>query len=246
MKRIIVVLIIVLTLSVALDAKKKDSKKKKGSKEASEFVLLLDDGQLIDPETELIYARSLAAEAEDVINIVATAIDGLGNSSFTPLYTHFMEAKNDVVFANEMILQALGYRKEVVKAKAEETATKSGNAGQKSMECSESAEKEIEKMASKGEKLTELQKEWFKGGLTKIGTAVLRESALIVAVKGYIDYVNSLKGLSKATEAKNLGAAADMAKELPGMLDAQVKILDNMIKIAKTNNIKVPDKVKLP
>ncbi|NLW18200.1 MAG: hypothetical protein GXY81_00705 [Candidatus Cloacimonetes bacterium] len=245
MKKIIAVLIMVMALSVVLNAKKDDGKKKGKDKNTTEFYLMLDDSRMNPLEEQIKYANSLASVGEEVLATVQDALGALGNN-FSPIKAQFDAAQEETLLAKEMLMQALGIREKVVEAIAEAKATDSGNAGQIFMDKSAQADEIISEMAEDTEELSEVQKAWIRSGLIRMGTSVLREAALVKAVADYISYVDSLPALSKAKEAKNLPEATLIAKDLPGILGTQVKSLGSLIKIAKTNNIKIPAQVKLP
>ncbi|MCK9556517.1 MAG: hypothetical protein M0R50_00530 [Candidatus Cloacimonetes bacterium] len=236
MKKIIVSLVMVIIVFGAFAKKKKDT---------AEFQLILDDSQFETEEAQIAYANSISGDVLTILPSLYASVASMGKD-FTPIMVEFQSAKEDIAYANEIMLQALDLRKDVVAAQAATDAAAAGNAGQVMTEKSAEAEARLQEMADNKTELSELQKAWMKAGLMRMGSAVIRETALVVAVKQYTDNSKSLKGIAKTKEAKNLAAAASMAAEIPTMLSQQGNTLKNLLAIASVNNIEVPAEIKLP
>jgi len=236
MKRIVVI-IVLIGLVFGIFAKKKE--------DSNELKLVLDDSKLTTEEAQIAYAKSISGNALSILPNLYTSITSMG-TDFQPIIEEFNSAKEDVAYANEIMLQALDLRKDVLAAQADIKAAGTGNAGNVMMEKSKQAEAALQEMADNKTQLNNVQKAWMEAGLLRLGTAVMRETGLVIAIKQYADYAKGLKGMSKAKEAKNVTSATTMATDIPKMLSSQGNTLKNLMAIATANNIEVPDTIKLP
>lgn len=234
MKKTFVVVMILLLLVSAAFAAKKDKDKEKAQ------AWLLDEAKLQTDEAALEYAMSLKSES---IEWLKGSLQYMNAVDFPTLSVALDEAKTHSAWSLETALQALGMRQQLVTARAEKEATKGGSAGGDEAELGKMLEQKLAEMSETEAQLSGSQKDFFLASLVQLLSSISRETLIVKNIATYIDYAKSLKGLSATKEAKNIPIATAMAADLPVLVSNQINTLNTFLKIAKTNNIEIPEDV---
>lgn len=222
---ILAILLSMLSLHTALDAKKK--------KKEVEIKLYLDDAQLENPE----YYNKLPVLS---LESFATALLTPKTTNFKIINHNYQIARADSKIAEEMIAVSLGMRQEFVKVEAEGKSLLSGNLEGSEAEISEAMKTKLEDLKNNKAQLSESQKVYFLSGFIFLASSVIREKIVLESAKMFVNEAKNAKGVEAFLYVKDVPYATNVVIGLPTLLTTQMKTISEFITIAKTQNIEIP------